>query len=231
MVQSYGKSNSMNEVQRLTYLAHLGIDHYVSRRSLPGAAPSVETAFVSIDPNTTEPETESGIDSNVTAINASDLPANTQAETVRFSLNCWRIDDDLLIIDSHEPGVALPTDTLLLNIVRSIGRSLTQLPKPELLRWPLFEHDQHANDQNQAHAMVQAYIQAQTAKKPVAHLVLMGATAARFSLNEFDDWRSVEGKSFQQWQMTLTLIPSLADMLREPLLKSVAWGAIKRLGK
>ena len=57
----------------------------------------------------------------------------------------------------------------------------------------------------------------------------MGAIATKFTLDEFDNWQSVEGKSFQQWQIDLIVTPSLADMLREPLLKRTTWQVIKVL--
>ena len=214
----------MHEAQRLTYLAHLGIDHYVARKPLQGAAPSVMPPVV-VDEAT--PHLQEMVAESVSTVERQQqVPIKPQTETIRFSLHCWRIGDDLLVLDTHEPGAALPTDTLLLNIVRSIGYPLQQLPQSEPLRWPLFENDQQANDENQARAMVQAYIQAQLSKQPANHLLLMGADAAKFTLDTFDGWQSVRGKHFQQWQSTLIVIPSLAEMLREPLLKRLAWEAI-----
>ena len=238
----------MNETRRLTYLAHFGIDYYLARRPLQGAAPSIVSGVLdvsipdlqeatvetlssplSINATINDTESDSDVDSKTTVINTSSSLTKHQTKTVHFSLHCWRIHDDLLVLDTHEPGAALPTDTLLLNIVRSLGYPLEQLPQSEPLRWPLFESDQQANDENQARAMVQAYIQAQLSKQPANHLLLMGTDAARFTLDTFDDWQSVEGKRFQQWQMTLIAIPSLADMLREPLLKRVVWETVKAL--
>ena len=255
----------MNEKQRLTYLNHLGIDNYVARRPLKGAAPSVvpptsldssipteqeiitelvkvkspvedrklqeKPEIVSYSASTSSVSTEAEVDNIGTASGESGASLKSQSETIRFALNCWRISDDLLALDSREPGAALPTDTLLLNIVRSIGYPMEQLPQSELLRWPLFSHDQNANDEHQARAMVHAYVQAQASKKPAKYLFLMGTAAARFTLEGFNDWQNVEGKTFQQWQMNLIVIPSLADMLREPLLKRVTWEAIKSLGQ
>ena len=244
----------MNKQQRLAYLNHLGIDSYVSRKPLPGAAPSIvqpvrlDKAVTTEDkeqpeqqtiPSPYEPtssnstEARIGIDVAIDQTDhtnkTADVAIQSPSAEIRFSLHCWRINDDLLVLDSHEPGSALPTDTLLLNIIRSIGHPLIQLPHSELLRWPMFSDDQHADDKDQARAMVQAYVQAQVSTKPAKHLLLMGADAAQFTLNRFDDWQSVEGKTIQQWEMTLISVPSLANMLREPLLKRITWRVIKSL--
>jgi len=243
----------MNGAQRLTYLAHMGINSYVSRKQLKGAAPSV-----SLDPlllhhphavvelalpatlkeqrvsllqtlSTHTAPTEVAIEKIATAVVEPDPPVTPKAESIRFALNCWRINDDLLVLDTHEFGAALPTDMLLLNIMRSIGYPLAQLPHSELLRWPLFSDDRSANDEGQARAMVQAYIQAQVSKKPAKHVLLMGSAATKFTLDEYNHWHLVEGKTFQQWQMILVIIPSLASMLREPSLKRITWQVIKSL--
>jgi hypothetical protein len=243
----------MNRVQRLTYLAQLGIDNYVSRVQLKGAAPSslldpllldhrhavvelelpTEMAEQQVPPlrllSTNAAPVEVDIEKTAAAVVESGPSVILKSESIRFSLNCCRISDDLLVLDTREFGAALPTDTLLLNIARSIGYPLAQLPHSELLRWPLFSDDRSASDESQARAMVQAYIQAQVSKKPAKYLFLMGLAAAQFTLDEYNHWHLIEGKIFQQWQMTLVIIPSLAAMLRDPSLKRVTWQVIKSL--
>ena len=196
--------------QRLNYLAYLGIDSYVSRKQLTYAARSVLSDSVSIGypeaivekklPNETEEQRDCSpevlstgkdtvdiiIDEPATSVIELTPPLKSIAESVCFALSCWRVNDELLVLDTRESGAALPTDTLLFNIVRSIGYPLTQLPHPDLLRWPLFNDDYSANDQGQARAMVQAYIQAQVSKRSAKSILLMGSAAARFTLDNFD---------------------------------------------
>ena len=238
----------LNKARQLIYLSHLGIDSYRSRKPLAGAAPSVwPHDSLLARPQTTKPTSATApatqrrsppqaaptlaeIETHKTVTDVTAPIASVSAvEGVSFCLNCWRINDKLLVLDTHEPGAALPTDTLLLNIVRSIGYAMTRLPPIESLRWPLFNDDRSADNAEQARAMVQAYVQAQVSKTPAQQLLLMGRDAARFTLDQYDNWASAQGNAFQQWQMTLIVIPSLACMLREPSLKPITWQALRPL--
>ncbi len=154
---------------------------------------------------------------------------------IRFSLHVWRINNDLLVIDTHQPGAALPTDRLLQNILRSIGIHLAQLPASDTVRWPLFKGDPSANEEEEARAMVQAYISAQCGKMPVKTIMLLGKDAIRFSLNTDSDietfYQQHQGSSLPQsvWNNSALIAPSLIDMLQDPMQKKVTWQALKTL--
>ena len=170
----------------------------------------------------------------VESSNTESSPASATGtqEAVNFVLNVWRIGHDCLVVDSRQPGSALPTDKLLHNIVRAMGYPLAQLPPSELLRWPLFKsaalkYDYQA-DVDQARAMVQAYISAQALKSPLQYVVLMGEEATTYGLEQAN-FAELNGSVFNHssWSAMTAVTPSLISMLQAPLQKTIAWQALQ----
>ncbi|ODS23211.1 hypothetical protein AB835_09950 [Candidatus Endobugula sertula] len=296
----------MLEKQRLTYLEHLGISHYMPRRLLPNALPSQllsdellqePTAFSTADTTVSEPGSEisigmampetaaipdtlvaealpgslvideplvvkqgslpknveelldqtgknlqdtAAIDSTTDHLQVTPNVSKSPSETLEFTLHIWRINQDLLVVDSHQPGSALPTNRLLQNILCSVGYPLAQLPPSELLRWPLFSRVQFASqsaldEQAEARAMVQAYIAAQCAKMPTRGVLLLGEQATHFALTPDDHkmafFSRYQGSAIEQpqWQTTTLIAPSLIEMLQEPMKKRITWQALQFL--
>ena len=72
-------------------------------------------------------------------VQGGETPAPIPAEQVSFRLACWRVSDDLMVIDSWpqtEPVDAGAHTLLLSNILRSIQRLPESLPQPEFIDWP-----------------------------------------------------------------------------------------------
>lgn len=175
-------------------------------------------------------------------------PAPSQNK-IQFVLSAWRIGDDCLVINSRQPGSALPTDRLLQNILLAIGCPLAQLPPAEILRWPIFANDQYAGDAEQARAMVRAFISARMTKaggKPLQRIILMGESACHFALNNLvpDDsndtfptghvnatsaFDRICGTQVKEplWEVAIAITPNLDAMLQEPLQKALAWKVLK----
>ncbi len=200
------------------------------------ASPVIESL---LEPSTSSVATQSIVtphqkDDEINAVSGGD---EEKAERpIRFALSIWRIQNDVLVIDSRQPGAALPTEKLLQNILRSIHLPLAQLPPSELLRWPLFKDDQHnPNEEQEARAMVQAYIAAQLTNAPVKHLLLLGKEATQFSLSIDQPiaafYETHQGKTLAQpqWGANILVAPSLVDMLLEPLQKRVTWQALQSI--
>jgi hypothetical protein len=189
----------------------------------PSVVSSVETASTAAEPTVV-----------VTDEKVDKTPA-TAVAPIRFSLSVWRINHDIMVIDSREPGAALPTDRLLQNILRSVGHSLAQLPPSELLRWPLFKDDSLTHPEDEARAMVQAYVSAQCAKQPLKTLLLLGEEATRFTVNIGDDseafYEKHKGSALlqAQWQCMALIAPSLVTMLKDPMQKRITWQALQTL--
>ncbi len=263
----------MLEKQRLTYLVHLGIENYMPRRVLSGAASSsvltdemlavipdnktpqvpvqatvqaeAETVIAPI-PMTAAPSIQSILEESepqvvnkpekqaaVAAENNPTPKISSHTQNLRFTLTVWRIEPDVLVVDSREPGAALPTDRLLQNMLRSVGYSLAQLPSSELIRWPLFDEQQSC--EQEARAMVQAYISAYCDKAASRAILLMGRNAVRFALNAEEDGDAFYDKHCgdtlmqPQWSVNVGVVPSLADMLHDPLQKRLTWQSLQTL--
>lgn len=169
------------------------------------------------------------------------LSKNTSAiAALKFSLNVWRVQD-LLVLDSRQPGTALPTDRLLQNMLRSVGYKVAQLPKSELLNWP-FSTQMRNNDPvaeiDEARAMVHAFMAAQCQREPVKAIWLLGENATKFGLSledltveDGEIFEKLQGSSVPQhvWGSQALIMPSLHDMLHEPLKKKMAWQAMQCL--
>jgi hypothetical protein len=213
-----------------------------------GIAPKTNS---SVDPSSSSISVEAPNTATSTQQESSLLSAKsaTIQQDVRFSLNIWRIKSDILVIDSREPAAALPTERLLQNILRSIGFPLAQLPPSDLLRWPLFSSKKLSNKQSsetnvnqsseedEARAMVQAYVSAQCSRAPINTLLLLGKSAASFALtpasNEDADtfYEQHKGTSVDTslWDAKVLVAPSLVDMLHEPMQKKLTWQALQAL--
>jgi hypothetical protein len=271
----------MLEKQRQQYLSVLGVESYVPRRILPGAAPSILIEQNLLQPVIGEATNDEAVKESIATISSEDSSTDfkgsphsspldilskapvadekqpeaidkeeteevsTQAsndsvpssQSISFVLNIWQINESCLVVDTREPGAALPTDRLLQNILRVIGYPLVQLPQSDIVRWPLFKSqsinaNSEANSADQACAMVQAYITAKASKLSVQHILLMGEAATAYSLgtnNEFNDLQGtlVTESSWEGAKIAVT--PSLVTMLQEPLQKRIAWKALKSL--
>lgn len=155
-----------------------------------------------------------------------------------FNLNIWRVTDQLLVVDSRQPQSALPTAKLLTNILIALGYTGMTLPKSDVLQWPLDRAPGHSAAEGRA--MLSAFYEAQFTKQPFDTVLLMGEQAVRYSLSDeigaAPEPQTLYGqqislKSFvpDQQAVKAILVPSLADMLRQPLLKKITWQAIQPL--
>lgn len=161
-------------------------------------------------------------------------------EKVDFSLGLWRVGHDLQVIDSRSRGDALPTETLLRNILRSHEciSSPQQVPPQEIINWPLGDHaavvDSFDVDDDQswsaAHEMLMSFLEGRLLSKPVKMFWLMGEDALKAVMGKeisFDDcvFNSISIDSFAAEALVL---PSLRDCLTVPESKKRLWVAINR---
>lgn len=165
---------------------------------------------------------------------------NPKRPDPRFALSLWRVSDDLMVIDSRHSELALPTEPLLRNIVAALGFDSQPLPKAEVLRWPMFENSYEPQGQDIARETLQAMLEGMLEAKPAKYLLLMGGEACHYLLGTeqlgegFDAQASLDkslGQSFAMDALSVTaiVVPSLSDMLQQPLLKRGAWRAIQPL--
>lgn len=89
-------------------------------------------------------------------------------EVQPFVLNCWRIGEELLAVDSHEPGAALPLDALFGNIVHALNWH-QQPRQQERLHWPMAENRfGPAADASEARDTFSSWLEASCARHPVS---------------------------------------------------------------
>jgi len=267
----------LDERLRHYYLDALGVESYVPRVLLSGAAPSpvceladlydeeiaesVDTILTTAKPVEAKPETVAtksspmaasviaGVMDEAPGKKADSHTAQTNTEKTRAAqksrrveLNCWRVGASLMVLDTRQSRLALPTDTLFSNIVRALGYSPTDIAKPTIVR---STGKGLTSTAAESHVMVQAFLTAQYERQPFTQLLLMGTTAARFGLNasglaaiqkltggaekpvDFRD--AIMGKklSMTNPDCIAVIVPSLVDMLQTPSIKALTWQTIQ----
>ncbi len=177
-------------------------------------------------------QAETRVADTQTEVQAASIPVPVP----RFALTVWRISDDLMVIDSRQAQLALPTERLLANITRALGYNSQALPKAEVVRWPLLENATEEQGEAEAREMLHAYLDAHLLLNPAKHLLLMGAEAARYILPARDDYpndwiESLVGHpvALKELATTAVVSHSLTAMLQDPGLKAATWRAIQPL--
>lgn len=157
-----------------------------------------------------------------------------------FSLAVWRLNSKLMVVDSRNTRLALPTTTLLANILHALDYS-EALPNFDTVRWPLASDRSRntSSSEEEARDFFQAYLQAQFQKNASETVLLMGAHAARYGLSD-EQWSGagddpqkeaeILGKHFTLGTTQKAIVvPSLAAMLQKSQLKAITWRAILNL--
>ncbi len=166
---------------------------------------------------------------------AQDILERQQAAepSARYSLTLWQISESLIVLDSRQSELALPTDTLLQNILRSVAIP-GRLPKADLLRWPLTQSVVVDAGIQQAREHLATLLGAKFSSATAPALWVMGNTAAQYVLSEDQHYESLLGQCIKlenEWfgrvPVSVCVLPSLVDMLQTPQTKKVAWQGLK----
>ncbi|MCA0901558.1 hypothetical protein [Microbulbifer agarilyticus] len=141
-----------------------------------------------------------------------------------FILSCWWLGEELLAVDSREPGSALPVESLFGNMARALGWH--QLPSQrDKLKWPLAENPfAMAAGASDARETCRSWLEAASARKSVKSIWLMGEQAQSFCAPvPLDD-------SVADWDGTsVVALPSLTELLTEPARKRDVWQLLRKL--
>ena len=167
---------------------------------------------------------------------AAPLAAATDARP-KFSLTIWRVNADIMIVDTRDLQLALPTERLLSNMLIALGYQLPSLPKANVLKWPMIDNDPAGQGIEDARDMLHAFLDAELLLDPVKHLWLMGAAAATYILPPSHTYPEVIDAQLASAQpiilealaTPLVVTPSLVDILQNPSLKSQVWRVIQPL--
>lgn len=192
---------------RQQYLQAMGIESYLPRWQLPGAAPSPVAMEDLLDdeprepssaetarPVSREPVTGSPLHARLNVdLEAKPPRVKTAVDTAatvvpqprapRFALGIWQISPQILVLDSRRPDLALPVGQLLQNIALALGLNGPP-PELEVLRRPLADSGDFHESEADARAQVRAFLAARVGAQDIRQILLMGAPAIRFALHE-----------------------------------------------
>jgi hypothetical protein len=146
-----------------------------------------------------------------------------------FSLSIVRPVDGVMIIDSRDTQLALPTELLLRNLLRAIFPSQTLRLNEDVLRWPMIENSFAKPHINDARTELQTWLSVQHESQPIDFLWLMGKNASLYFLAEETPlaeslWCSV---SLAQSDNKALILPSLNELLLQPQLKKRLYVALQ----
>ncbi|MCE2028240.1 hypothetical protein [Sessilibacter corallicola] len=158
------------------------------------------------------------------------LARKTTSENVSFSLSFWRISDDLMIVDSRQAKLALPTEKLLVNMLVALGYP-KELPKSEIIHWPLIDAPNQPHDENAARETLNAFLDEQFLLRPGRFLLLMGEDAVQYLLDSQESFADKLNKTFtiDDFSLTAIVTHNLAYLLQNPESKADVWRAIQPL--
>jgi hypothetical protein len=149
-----------------------------------------------------------------------------ETETIpAFTLSIWRPKSGLLIIDSRNTHLALPTERLLANILSSVFNSNLVQGIEDVMHWPFFDNISVPQTREYACNALQVWLEVELERRPTTHLWLLGETATEYFLpnyNEFSKlvWQWLE---FPEIPSKILVAPSLVELLQRPLNKRRLW--------
>lgn len=145
-----------------------------------------------------------------------------------FSLSIYRPTAGILIIDSRNTTLALPTELLLNNILRVFLKNSQFTLDEEVLRWPMIENRFVSRTENDARNELQTWLAVENELRPVQTLWLMGENATRYWLDADSDYSELcfTMQPLKDLPLTALISPSLNHLLQHPADKSRIWACL-----
>lgn len=142
-----------------------------------------------------------------------------------FSLSVYRPQAGFLIIDSRNTQLALPTDLLLHNLLRSYLKGNQFALNDEVLRWPLIENRFVSRTETDARNELQTWLAVENELRPISQLWLMGENASCYWLAADVTWASAcwELQAIDGLPLKALIWPSLNELLQKPAHKAKLW--------
>lgn len=154
--------------------------------------------------------------------------------TKPFSLHLWRVsiadneslaadNTELLIFDSRQPSLALPTEGFLANVLHSVGLLPDNtLPAPSVIRWPVNESAINLLNVDDTREMLMTYFESQSLDQAALKMLVWGEEASAFMTFES---KSIIGSccDVPGLKASALVLPSLSDCLQNPSLKAKVW--------
>ena len=229
----------MNELRRLAYLSALGIDSYVSRNQLPGAAATRRLAVVSSRPRkavslqqTAPPPSESAADvvrdrrppdfrPPERAPEATGNAPAAQRESGRFSLSAVVAGGFLWLEELGELPLAREQVHLIVAMARALCRSAGNTGEISYeisqFDWPIHNNAQLDQGEGAARAAVAGFIGRKLEQSACRGMVLLGeGCPGRVDLEMLPELACVQA-------------PGTLAMISDPRHKKQAWAALLQL--
>lgn len=156
--------------------------------------------------------------------------SESSAPTIKpFTLSIWRSALPVLILDARQPKSAMPTERLLRDLLAGMGLQEPASLAEEVLSWPLVENAAVKLTAEDARAELNTWLETELGRRPVRQLIFMGSEAARYFLSqeaaeEAQLWQLLKLSGFEP---SALLVPSLIELLQQPLLKRDLWLALQ----
>jgi len=146
-----------------------------------------------------------------------------------FSLSIWRPSVGMMVIDSRDTKLALPTELLLNNILRSLVKNQAITLQEDVLRWPMIENSFAKRTLQDARNELQTWLSVQNEIRPVNYLWLMGKNAAMYFLPDSVEHKDLLYKttSLMDSSIVALLLPCLNELLQNPQLKKSVFAAVQ----
>lgn len=174
---------------------------------------SKKNASVKLEPESIKP--------SAPPLNVKTIPA--------FSLSIWRPQNDVLVIDSRNTQLALPTELLLQNIFRALYGAHSHPGVEDVLRWPLIDNTFVSRTVDDARSVLQVWLEVELERRPVKQLLLMGQNAAQYFLDAEDSYDALLFHSIDlpRFSSRALIAPSLVELLQKPEQKPKLWRALQ----
>lgn len=145
-----------------------------------------------------------------------------------FSLSVYRPQTGFLIIDSRNTKLALPTEVLLNNVLRTCLSGCSFSLGEEVLRWPMVENRFVSRTENDARNELQTWLAVENELRPISRLWLMGENAARYWIAGDSNWPELcwTTRPITDLQLQALILPSINQLLQNPLQKSRLWACL-----
>ena len=146
-----------------------------------------------------------------------------------FALSIWRPQHDLLVIDSRNAQLALPTELLLQNILRALYGVPSNSGSEDILRWPLIDNTFVSRTVDDARSVLQVWLEVELERRPVKRLLLMGYNAAQYFLESENSYQSslFHTLALTQFSTQAIIAPSLVELLQKPEQKHSLWQVLQ----
>lgn len=151
-----------------------------------------------------------------------------------FALSLWRPAPGFLIVDSRNSSLALPTELLLNNLLRTYLPAIKPDLREEVMRWPMIENRFVSRTADDARNELQTWLAVENELRPINRLWLMGDNAAGYLLPADVDpvdvyWQEhlVAATNAGVNSLRAVILPSLVTLLQQPLLKARFWASVK----